>query len=225
MHPCRRAVSSPSARWTAPRSMSRNTVPGRGRRRPSSCSSTAGRVRRTSGRRSSASWRTASGPRGHGRSGIPGRDSGGYSTDALADDLTAVLDAVLQAGERAVLVGHSMGGMTAMAAADPVADPGPYGRRAAREHRQRTAGRGHQGAAGAGAFAASADLGTPARADQPADQGRLEVRAGFKRAPTSGARDAWPWAMNCRRSRWIGAGQVIRWAAAMTVARARWRRS
>ncbi|MFF3565632.1 alpha/beta fold hydrolase [Streptomyces sp. NPDC002574] len=54
--------------------------------------------------------------RGHGRSGTPHRD--GYSTDALADDLTAVLESVLPADEKAVLVGHSMGGMTAMAAGD-----------------------------------------------------------------------------------------------------------
>ncbi len=53
--------------------------------------------------------------RGHGRSGIPAR--GGYSTAALADDLTAVLEHALADGERAVLAGHSMGGMTLMAAA------------------------------------------------------------------------------------------------------------
>ncbi|MFF3687447.1 alpha/beta fold hydrolase [Streptomyces sp. NPDC002187] len=51
--------------------------------------------------------------RGHGRSpAVPG----GYSTDALADDLEAVLAAVLDPGEKAVLGGHSMGGMTLMAA-------------------------------------------------------------------------------------------------------------
>ncbi|MFF4170857.1 alpha/beta fold hydrolase [Streptomyces sp. NPDC001744] len=54
--------------------------------------------------------------RGHGRSPVPG--SGGYSTTALADDLEAVLAATLRPGERAVLAGHSMGGMTIMAAAD-----------------------------------------------------------------------------------------------------------
>ncbi|MFH8567290.1 alpha/beta fold hydrolase [Streptomyces sp. NPDC017993] len=54
--------------------------------------------------------------RGHGHS--PAAGPGGYSTDALADDLAAVLDATLEAGERAVLTGHSMGGMTAMAAAE-----------------------------------------------------------------------------------------------------------
>ncbi|MEC4015253.1 alpha/beta fold hydrolase [Streptomyces sp. H27-D2] len=53
--------------------------------------------------------------RGHGRSPAPG--PGGYSTDALADDLEAVLGQTLEPGERAVLAGHSMGGMTAMAAA------------------------------------------------------------------------------------------------------------
>jgi pimeloyl-ACP methyl ester carboxylesterase len=54
--------------------------------------------------------------RGHGRSETPG--SGGYGTEALADDLTAVLDAFLGDDERAILVGHSRGGMTAMAAGD-----------------------------------------------------------------------------------------------------------
>ncbi|MDJ0342385.1 alpha/beta hydrolase [Streptomyces sp. H10-C2] len=52
--------------------------------------------------------------RGHGRSATP--DRAGYSTEALADDLAAVLEAVVEEGERAVLVGHSMGGMTLMAA-------------------------------------------------------------------------------------------------------------
>ncbi|MFH8985058.1 alpha/beta fold hydrolase [Streptomyces varsoviensis] len=54
--------------------------------------------------------------RGHGRSPAPG--PGGYSTRALADDLAAVLGATLAEGERAVLAGHSMGGMTVVAAAD-----------------------------------------------------------------------------------------------------------
>ncbi|WP_282692927.1 alpha/beta hydrolase [Streptomyces sp. CC208A] len=53
--------------------------------------------------------------RGHGRSPVPA--PGGYSTTALADDLEAVLAATLGPGERAVLAGHSMGGMTIMAAA------------------------------------------------------------------------------------------------------------
>ncbi|MEV4427654.1 alpha/beta hydrolase [Streptomyces sp. NPDC049602] len=53
--------------------------------------------------------------RGHGRSPAPA--AGGYSTTALADDLEAVLAATLGPGERAVLAGHSMGGMTMMAAA------------------------------------------------------------------------------------------------------------
>ncbi|MEV0991385.1 alpha/beta hydrolase [Streptomyces sp. NPDC049949] len=51
--------------------------------------------------------------RGHGRS--PGASR--YGTDALADDLVAVLGATLAPGERAVVAGHSMGGMTIMAAA------------------------------------------------------------------------------------------------------------
>ncbi|HYZ67877.1 MAG TPA: alpha/beta hydrolase, partial [Mycobacterium sp.] len=47
--------------------------------------------------------------RGHGRSGVPKR--GGYSLDFLAADLDAVLDAALEPGERAVIAGHSMGGI------------------------------------------------------------------------------------------------------------------
>ncbi|HLI36587.1 MAG TPA: alpha/beta fold hydrolase, partial [Streptosporangiaceae bacterium] len=51
--------------------------------------------------------------RGHGASEKGGR----YSVDVLADDLAAVLDATLRPGEKAVLAGHSMGGMAIMAAA------------------------------------------------------------------------------------------------------------
>ncbi|MEU3721770.1 alpha/beta hydrolase [Streptomyces sp. NPDC031705] len=51
--------------------------------------------------------------RGHGRSPA----AAAYSTTALADDLAAVLEAALAPGERAVVAGHSMGGMTVMAAA------------------------------------------------------------------------------------------------------------
>lgn len=53
--------------------------------------------------------------RGHGRSSAP-VTRGGYGTGVLADDLEAVLEAVVPEGERAVLAGHSMGGMTIMAA-------------------------------------------------------------------------------------------------------------
>jgi pimeloyl-ACP methyl ester carboxylesterase len=52
--------------------------------------------------------------RGHGRSPA----SPICSTDALADDLEAVLKATLAPGERVVIAGHSMGGMTVMAAAE-----------------------------------------------------------------------------------------------------------
>ncbi|MCF2535272.1 alpha/beta fold hydrolase [Streptomyces nigra] len=51
--------------------------------------------------------------RGHGRSPA----AAVCSTDGLADDLEAVLKATLAPGERAVIAGHSMGGMTVMAAA------------------------------------------------------------------------------------------------------------
>lgn len=48
--------------------------------------------------------------RGHGRSSVPPRRRD-YSLDLLAADLDAVLEATLQPGERAVIAGHSMGGM------------------------------------------------------------------------------------------------------------------
>ena len=51
--------------------------------------------------------------RGHGRSGVPplrGRRNG-YGLDFLAADLDAVLAATLAPGERAVIAGHSMGGI------------------------------------------------------------------------------------------------------------------
>jgi pimeloyl-ACP methyl ester carboxylesterase len=64
--------------------------------------------------------------RGHGASDIP--EPGQHSVQALVDDLTTVLDATLRPGkgqeddkddadEKAILVGHSMGAMTIMAAA------------------------------------------------------------------------------------------------------------
>ncbi|MGE2834758.1 alpha/beta fold hydrolase [Mycobacterium sp. SMC-4] len=48
--------------------------------------------------------------RGHGRSGIPPR-RGGYTLDHLAADLDSVLEATLAPDERAVIAGHSMGGI------------------------------------------------------------------------------------------------------------------
>ncbi|WP_320778395.1 alpha/beta hydrolase [Streptomyces sp. CRN 30] len=59
--------------------------------------------------------------RGHGRTPAAAT----CSTDVLADDLEAVLGATLAPGEKAVVAGHSMGGMTVMAAS---------GRPAFREH-------------------------------------------------------------------------------------------
>lgn len=61
--------------------------------------------------------------RGHGRSAAASPKA--YSPAGLADDLCAVLSATLAPGERAVVGGHSMGGMTIMAAA---------GRRELQEH-------------------------------------------------------------------------------------------
>ncbi|GAB3476917.1 alpha/beta fold hydrolase [Nocardiopsis coralliicola] len=54
--------------------------------------------------------------RGHGHSQRP-THPGAYTTDALADDLTAVLTHTLPDNTPAVIAGHSMGGMTIMAAA------------------------------------------------------------------------------------------------------------
>ena len=53
--------------------------------------------------------------RGHGRTPVP-LTPAGYGEEKLADDLCAVLAATVPDGERAVVVGHSMGGMTIMAA-------------------------------------------------------------------------------------------------------------
>lgn len=52
--------------------------------------------------------------RGHGQSDTPTPDR--YSVEALVDDLAAVLAATVPRGQKAVLAGHSMGGMTIMAA-------------------------------------------------------------------------------------------------------------
>lgn len=48
--------------------------------------------------------------RGHGRSQAPA--AGGCTAQALADDLHAVIEACVPPGERCVVAGHSMGGMT-----------------------------------------------------------------------------------------------------------------
>ena len=48
--------------------------------------------------------------RGHGASATP--PHGDWSMEALGEDLERVLDATLAPGERAVLAGHSLGGMT-----------------------------------------------------------------------------------------------------------------
>jgi pimeloyl-ACP methyl ester carboxylesterase len=48
--------------------------------------------------------------RGHGRSDPP--KGGEYSSDALGDDLHAVITATVPEGQQCVVVGHSMGGMT-----------------------------------------------------------------------------------------------------------------
>lgn len=54
--------------------------------------------------------------RGHGRSGVPPRRR--YSLNHLASDLDAVLEATLEPGERALVAGHSMGGIAITAWSD-----------------------------------------------------------------------------------------------------------
>lgn len=54
--------------------------------------------------------------RGHGRSGRG--EPGPVGIDRLGQDLQAVLEATVPHGQRVLLVGHSMGGMTVMALAD-----------------------------------------------------------------------------------------------------------
>jgi len=58
--------------------------------------------------------------RGHGRSGVPAPSA--YSLDHLAADLDAVLAAVLRPGERALVAGHSMGGIAISAWSDRFRD-------------------------------------------------------------------------------------------------------
>lgn len=58
--------------------------------------------------------------RGHGRSGAPQDED--FSPEALADDLSAVLSATLRDGEKALLVGHSLGAMSIVSWAGRHAD-------------------------------------------------------------------------------------------------------
>jgi pimeloyl-ACP methyl ester carboxylesterase len=62
--------------------------------------------------------------RGHGRSAVPARRSA-YSLDHLAGDLDSVLEATLAPGERAVITGHSMGGIAITSWADRYPDRVP----------------------------------------------------------------------------------------------------
>ncbi|OBF29410.1 haloperoxidase [Mycobacterium sp. ACS1612] len=59
--------------------------------------------------------------RGHGKSAVPPRHTR-YSLDILAADLDAVLAATVSPGERAVIAGHSMGGIAITAWADRFPD-------------------------------------------------------------------------------------------------------
>lgn len=65
--------------------------------------------------------------RGHGRSEAP--KGGDFSAEALADDLSAVLAAALADGEKALLVGHSLGAMSIVSWAGR--HPGEVAQRAA----------------------------------------------------------------------------------------------
>jgi pimeloyl-ACP methyl ester carboxylesterase len=62
--------------------------------------------------------------RGHGRSAVPSRRRA-YSLDHLAGDLDSVLEATLAPGERAVVAGHSMGGIAIASWADRYPDRVP----------------------------------------------------------------------------------------------------
>jgi pimeloyl-ACP methyl ester carboxylesterase len=62
--------------------------------------------------------------RGHGHSAVPSRRSA-YSLDHLAGDLDSVLEATLAPGERAVIAGHSMGGIAITSWADRYPDRVP----------------------------------------------------------------------------------------------------
>jgi pimeloyl-ACP methyl ester carboxylesterase len=62
--------------------------------------------------------------RGHGRSAVPARRRA-YSLDHLAGDLDSVLEATLAPGERAVIAGHSMGGIAITSWADRYPDRVP----------------------------------------------------------------------------------------------------
>jgi pimeloyl-ACP methyl ester carboxylesterase len=63
--------------------------------------------------------------RGHGRSAVPARRRA-YSLDHLAGDLDSVLEATLAPGERAVIAGHSMGGIAITSWADRLPDRVPH---------------------------------------------------------------------------------------------------
>ncbi|MBE1547303.1 pimeloyl-ACP methyl ester carboxylesterase [Mycobacterium sp. OAS707] len=62
--------------------------------------------------------------RGHGKSAVPPHRHR-YSLDILAEDLDSVLDATLAPGERAVIAGHSMGGIAITSWADRFPDRVP----------------------------------------------------------------------------------------------------
>jgi pimeloyl-ACP methyl ester carboxylesterase len=55
--------------------------------------------------------------RGHGMSGVPEPGPGVYEVDAFADDVLAVAVAAAAGFERPVVIGHSLGGLTALACA------------------------------------------------------------------------------------------------------------
>ena len=134
--------------------------------------------------------------RGHGRSSVPSRRRG-YSLDHLAADLDAVLEATLEPGERAVIAGHSMGGIaiTSWSERLPGARHAAGRRRRVDQHHDRRPAAQRQlpahaapalGGAGAGGGFPAEDLrrGTAAAGRRPAEPPfRVDARGGQRRRP------------------------------------------
>lgn len=121
--------------------------------------------------------------RGHGSSG---GTSESFSTHSLADDLQAVLEAVLAEHERAVLVGHSMGAMSIAAWAGRYPD-----------QVERRASRALLISTGVDRLSLDATF-LPLPARFAAVQGRVQ-----KSLLASAVRIAGPWSVQARGTRWL----------------------
>ena len=110
--------------------------------------------------------------RGHGRSGVPRR--GGYSLKHLASDLDCVLDATLAPHERALIAGHSMGGMTIAGLVGTLPPQGSPARRCRRVDQHGQWGSAAQNQA---AFGAEGIVAGPGRGRPDADQRRGWISA------------------------------------------------